>query len=168
MTYGRPSMVTPRTALQRAMSFSPDSPSDAQDGTTDSTTSARTFYSHLLELNEIIGCILVEFYDRSNNYPLEPNSLSKGRNRRSNIVKAQSFVQRISIGDFQSLLRFDEALLAWHSRLPHMFSLHHLDTRAISAGITGTPSHLQHNWAEQSQAKRQATVLHARSVSWTE
>ena len=119
------------------------------------------FYYHALELQEILGSILAEFYDTSAAHGSD-TSLPSNRNPRASIIKAQIFVQRIRTGDFQSLLMFDDALLAWRHKLPHFLRPSYYETPQMTPEAGSAPIQRFRDPKELSIVKRQAVVLHAR------
>ena len=162
MTYGRPSMVTPRISLKQDIGSISNLLPERLTVSSSITSSQTRFYDHALELHETLGCILAEFYDRSTAHASNSSLSSSPQNPCASIIKAQIFVQRISTGDFQSLLNFDNKLLAWRSKLPRNMRPENYEIPLTLSGTGNVRSQAPQNIKELTIVKRQAVVLHAR------
>lgn len=111
---------------------------------TDSATYA-AFYVQALKLLEILGDILSAFYRGSYNQ----SSNSNRSHGRGNLPVAPMSAGMVNIGDFQTLLKLDSSLTAWHDHLPS-----HLKVGADSErkGDANTPDII----------RRQRNILQAR------
>ncbi|KEF58915.1 uncharacterized protein A1O9_03758 [Exophiala aquamarina CBS 119918] len=115
------------------------------------------FFHHHSTLHDVLGAILAEFYEKPpivNETTAMPPSNSKGSN--PNTFRAPVFIRRVNEGDFQSLLRFDTALLRWKSQLPVHLKVT-LGGNNVDMNDGGRSSSLSTDITRQ-----QAAVLHAR------
>ncbi|MCJ1475729.1 hypothetical protein MMC13_004393 [Lambiella insularis] len=162
MTYGRPSMVIPRKSLKHDSKTNSSLEPEEPPTSSGNTPSPAPFFYQALELHEILGCILAEFYDKSTAHASDKSLPSSPQISRASIIKAHIFVQRISTGDFQSLLSFDNALLAWRSKLPDILRPENHETPPTRSGTRDFSTQPFQSTKEFTILKRQAVVLHAR------
>jgi hypothetical protein len=111
MTYGRPSMIFSAVSSSRILPRIPSTASEASAGQSVDTADQTAFYPNILELHEIVGDILTAFHERPAAHSSGPSLNVPGLSPRASVFKAPFLIQRISTGDFQSLLKFDVALL---------------------------------------------------------
>lgn len=158
MIYGRPSIMTSRAWIGEDLNPSAATSQCAASGSESSSLSYSEFFHHHSTLHDILGAILSEFYEKP---PIEnadtaaiPPSRAKGGN--PSTFRAPVFIRRVNEGDFQSLLRFDTALLRWKSQLPAFLRVSFDQDDGVSDNEMLSIS------LDAAIAEQQAAVLHAR------
>ncbi|KAJ9606738.1 hypothetical protein H2200_008747 [Cladophialophora chaetospira] len=156
MIYGRPSIMTSRAMIGDDFSAATDS-RQPPVGKSGGTLSYSDFFYHHSTLHDILGAILTEFYEKpatGNENTAIPQTSAKGSN--ANTFRAPVFIRKVNEGDFQSLLRFDTALLRWKSQLPARLKVSTADDDVNLSSVEPSSS------SGREIAQLQASVLHAR------
>ena len=153
MTYGRPSMISSKRPLNYVLG------SNLLHGST-----GLMFYYRYLELHEILGDILAEFYE---NPPLDASGAPpkvNGKDPKTSAIQAFVFVHKISTGDFQPLLKYDGALLSWKAQLPDWLDPRHHGIRRDwpSNDMRRAETQPVPHAVAPPMLKKQAVILHAR------
>lgn len=153
MIYGRPSITTSRAWIgdnDKSDVNGDNLPIRLSKDDLDNSE----FFHHNLKLHNILGAILAEFYEKPPNSD-ENQALpaSSAKSSHPNAFRAPVFIRRVNDGDFQSLLRFDTALLQWKSRLPAYLKYSSAEESVDLGGQNSLNKEIAH---------RQAAVLHAR------
>ncbi|KPI34545.1 uncharacterized protein AB675_7396 [Cyphellophora attinorum] len=158
MIYGRPSIMTSRTWVGHHNrlhnhGLSPNH-SPIKTRSPDDSFEYPEFFHHNVQLHNILGAILAEFYERPpDEEEDQPPPLRNATGSKRDAFHATVMIRRINDGDFQSLLQFDTALLQWKSQLPAQL-------RFPFDSEIGDPQ--SNNVVDTEVAHRQAAVMHAR------
>lgn len=147
MSHGRPSMITSRHSIV----YTP------LDATADQSVSPEIIYfQHDLALHNILGEILTEFYEMPPSQATEIDLGILDSDATLSVFHPSVFVRRISEGDFQSLLKFDTALLKWRSQVPELLASFDHERGSSSTRTQNS------NQANSEVVKRQAAILYVR------